>query len=55
MNLKYIHIALNFAAILALNFFVIMPFLRMTLFGNDLNGSSFIVSLLLTLLCLELY
>lgn len=55
MNIKYIHIALNFGAILALNLFVIVPFMQMTLFRNDMNGISFVVSLLLTMLCLQLY
>lgn len=55
MNIKYIHIALNFVAIIALNLFVIVPFMKMTLFRNDMYGISFVVSLLLTILCIQLY
>ena len=55
MNYKHVHVFLNFLVLLAINFFIVIPLLRSTLFINDMDGISMVVAFLLSIAYLMLY
>lgn len=55
MELKYLKVVLNFIAVLTVNIFVVIPFLGLTLLKNVTTDQNLIISLLLTIIVLQLW